>query len=425
MDSDSLPLYCGLLALILGGGYFACAETAFASSNNIRIKNRAEKGDLRAKDALYVLDHFDKALSTLLVGNNIMHIGTASLATLLVTRLWGAGAVVYSTIVTTMVVFFISEMLPKSFAREYPETTALFLAGSLRFLMKILAPVTLVFSWLGNWVSKFFTKTQSPSVTEEELYDIIESIAEDGKMQAAESKLIFSALRFDDITAQEILTSRVSVVGVEVEASYREILDTIQNNKFSRLPVYRETLDDILGILNIRRFVKSYLQNGESVPVTELMDEPYFVHKKKRIDDLLDEMSAQRLHMAVVRDDFGGTMGIVTVEDILEELVGEIWDETDVVREEFKAIGGNRFEVSGDYDILDAFEEMGFEDDVPREDQEHKTISAWAQEELGRIPQEGLVFEYRQIHATILQVNHKRRITKVLLELREPETAPD
>ncbi len=425
MDSDSLLLYCGLLALILGGGYFACAETAFASSNNIRIKNRAEKGDQRAKDALYVLDHFDKALSTLLVGNNIMHIGTASLATLLVTRLWGAGAVVYSTIVTTMVVFFISEMLPKSFAREYPETTALFLAGSLRFLMKILSPVTLVFSWLGNWVSKFFAKAQSPSVTEDELYDIIESIADNGKMQAAESKLIFSALRFDDITAQEILTSRVSVVGVEVESTYSEILDTIKNNKFSRLPVYRETLDDILGILNIRRFVKSYLQNGESVPVTELMDEPYFVHKKKRIDDLLDEMSAQRLHMAVVRDDFGGTMGIVTVEDILEELVGEIWDETDVVREEFQAIGGNRFEVSGDYDILDAFEQMDFEDDVPREDQEHKTISAWAQEELGRIPQEGLTFQYQQIHATILQVNHKRRITKVLLELREPETTPD
>ena len=301
----------------------------------------------------------------------------------------------------------------------------MFLAGSLRFLMKILSPVTLVFSWLGNWVSKFFAKAQSPSVTEDELYDIIESIADNGKMQAAESKLIFSALRFDDITAQEILTSRVSVVGVEVESTYSEILDTIKNNKFSRLPVYRETLDDILGILNIRRFVKSYLQNGESVPVTELMDEPYFVHKKKRIDDLLDEMSAQRLHMAVVRDDFGGTMGIVTVEDILEELVGEIWDETDVVREEFQAIGGNRFEVSGDYDILDAFEQMDFEDDVPREDQEHKTISAWAQEELGRIPQEGLTFQYQQIHATILQVNHKRRITKVLLELREPETTPD
>jgi putative hemolysin len=277
---------------------------------------------------------------------------------------------------------------------------------------------------VGNYFSRLFTKTTSPSVTEEELYDIIESIAEDGKIQAADSKLLFSALKFDDITAQEVLTSRVSVVGVEVDSTYPEILDIIKNHKFSRLPVYRETLDDILGILNIRRFVKSYLQHGDSVPVTELMDEPYFVYKKKRIDDLLDEMSAQRLHMAVVRDDYGGTMGIVTVEDILEELVGEIWDETDVVREEFKAIGGRRYEVSGDYDILDAFEQMGFEDEVPREDQEHKTVSAWAQEELGRIPQEGLTFRYGQIHATILQVSHKRRITKVLLELQEPETTP-
>ncbi|HHY51703.1 MAG TPA: HlyC/CorC family transporter [Clostridiales bacterium] len=425
MDSDSLLLYCGLLVLILGGGYFACAETAFASSNNIRIKNRAEKGDRRAKDALYVLDNFDKALSTMLVGNNIMNIGTASLATLLVTRLWGAGAVVYSTIVTTIVVFFICEMFPKSFAREHPESTALMLAGSLRFVMKILAPVTYVFSWAGNYFSKLFTKTDSPSVTEEELYDIIESIAEDGKIQATDSKLLVSALKFDDITAQEVLTSRVSVVGVEVDSTYPEILDIIKKHKYSRLPVYRETLDDILGILNVRRFIKSYLQYGDTIPITELMDEPYFVHKRKRIDDLLDEMSAQRLHMAVVRDDFGGTMGIVTVEDILEELVGEIWDETDEVREEFKSIGGRRYEVSGDYDILDAFEQMGYQGELPWEEQEHKTVSAWAQEELGCIPKEGQTFQYGQIHATVLQVSQKRRITKVLLELKEPEVAAD
>ncbi|MDL2235645.1 hemolysin family protein [Christensenellaceae bacterium OttesenSCG-928-L17] len=421
MDGDSWLLYCTLLFTLLGGGYFAAAETAFASSNVIRIKSRAEKGDSRAKRVLFVLDHFDKALSTLLIGNNIMHISTASIATVLATRLWGTGAVAYSTLATTAVVFLLAEMLPKSFASDHPEKTALVLAGSLRSLMWLLTPVSFVFTRLGRFFSRLIVKEEAPSVTEDELYDIIETITEDGGMEESSGKLLYSALKFDDITVQEVLTARVAIVGIEASMTTDEILSIIKSQKYSRLPVYCETLDDIQGVLNVRRYIKAYMQRGAEVSLAALMDAPYFVPKKKRIDDLLREMSAQRVHMAVVRDDYGGTMGIVTSEDILEELVGEIWDETDEVTEGFLSIGGNRYEVSGDYDILDAFEEMGYADYPDKDEAEHKSVGAWAQEQFNLIPEEGSCFTYGRVHAAVLQVDKKQRIHKMLLTLQEEE----
>ncbi|NLT57549.1 MAG: HlyC/CorC family transporter [Clostridiales bacterium] len=422
MDSDSWLLFISLIALILASGYFAAAEMAFASSNTIRIKSRAEGGDRRAKRTLYVLSHFDRALSTLLVGNNVMHIGIASIATLLVTRLWGVGFVAYATVVTTVVVFLLSEMIPKSFAADKPETVALLLANSLCFLMWLLRPVTAVFDGIGNLFSKVLGGSDAPSVTEEELYDIIETIAEEGALEESRSRLICSALEFDEITAQEILTARVAIVGIEADMSHGEVLEIIRKHKFSRLPVYVDTVDNIVGVLNVRRFLKNFLSRGEATPLAELMDKPHFVPRKRPIDELLSEMSAKRLHMAVVTDDYGGTMGIVTVEDILEELVGEIWDEDDEVREDFKALGGNRFEVSGDLDILDAFELMAY-DDCPDE-LDHKTVAAWAQENFNIIPQKGSSFTFGRLTATVLQISNHTRITKMLLKLEDEVPEP-
>ena len=423
MDGDSWLLSGFLLALILGGSYFAAAETAFASSNNIRIKNRAESGDRRARAALYVLDHFDKALSTLLIGNNIMHIGSASLATLLITRLWGAGFVAYSTIATTIVVFLVSEMIPKSFANNRPEPVALALAGSLRFLMKLLTPLSAFFTGIGNMAAKRIKTHDIPSVTEDELYDIIDDIVEEGALEQGRSKLLYSALEFDEITVQEVLTARVNVVAVGDDMTYEEILAVIRANKFSRLPVYHDTIDDIVGILNIRRFMKSYLLHGDTVPLSSLMDPPLHVPKKRRIDELLNEMSGRRIHMAVVTDDYGGTLGIVTVEDILEELVGEIWDEDDVVREEFKAIGGGRFEVSADFDIVEALELMLYPH-LERGEEEHRPVSAWAQEHFNIIPREGSTFSLPGLEAKVLSIGKHGRIGKMLLTLVEENDEP-
>ncbi|MBQ3077687.1 MAG: HlyC/CorC family transporter [Clostridia bacterium] len=324
-----MPILASVLGLMLCACYFAASETALASSNRIRIRTMAEEGNKRAKRAAYLLDHFDDTLSTLLVGNNITHIACASLTTLLVTRVWGSGAVAVSTVVLAIVVFFAAEMLPKSYARSRPEKLAMTIAPSLHFLGKLLKPISFVFSAISKGFTRLIGVPDTPSVTEDELYDIIESIGEESGMEEEAASLIHSALEFDDITVQEILTPRNRMVALELGDSYEEILEVIKNGKHSRLPVYDKTPDSIVGILGIRRFLKSYLSNGDTVPLPELLDPPYFLPRKRRIDDALSEMSAGRQHIAVVRDDFGGTMGIVTVEDILEELVGEIWDEDD------------------------------------------------------------------------------------------------
>lgn len=309
--------------------YFATAETALASANRIRIKSLADDGNRRAQKTVALLDDFDRALTTLLVGTNIVHIACASLTTLFVKRLWGAGAVAVSTVVLAIVVFFAAEMLPKSFARAYPEEAALALAPSLRTLMTLLSPITVLFSGISKFITRLFGVPDAPTVTEDELYDIIESIGEEGGIEEEASRLIHSALEFDDITVQQVLTPRNRMVTVALDDSCEEILSVIRESRHSRLPVYDKTPDNIVGILGIRRYLKAYLAQGENVSLAELMDPPYFLPRKRRIDDALSEMSGRKQHIAVVCDDFGGVLGIVTVEDILEELVGEIWDEDD------------------------------------------------------------------------------------------------
>ncbi|PWL41265.1 MAG: HlyC/CorC family transporter [Bacillota bacterium] len=418
MDGGSWLPYILLVLLILGGGYFAGAEISFASFNKIRLRNYAEGGDRRSKKALYISNHFDKALTTLLIGNNLMHIGCASLATLIATRLWGVGAVAYSTVVITVVVFLISEMIPKSFAKAYSERFALSVSGSLYFLMKILTPITFLFTSISKLASKLFGKKNEPTVTEEELYEIIDTIEEEGSLSEDKSDLVRSALEFADITVQDVLTSRVDLVSIDADMAEGEILSLIKAQKYSRLPVYEDTIDNIIGILQIRKYLKNYVRFQGNVHLKDLLDEPHFVHKSTRIDDLLEEMSRKKLHLAIVTDDYGGTMGIVTVEDILEELVGEIWDEDDEVVEEFVKIGGNRFEVSGDLLVEDAFEEMEYEN-YDEEAFSHKTMGGWALDHFEFIPHEGDHFVYNDLMVTITKMDHQR-IVKLLIKWTPP-----
>jgi len=418
MAEGSWRLLGLLLAFFLAGGYFACAEMAFTSVNAIRMKGLADQRDRRANKAVYVLDNFDRALSTLLVCNNIAHIAAATIAALLVTRLWGERAVAAMSVCLSIAIFLVAEMIPKRAARDRPEQVSLALAGSLILLMRVTAPLTWLFMRISRLADRIAGEKKLPSVTEEELYELFETIAEEGALEPGQSRLIQSAITFADVTAQDVLTARVDLVAVEYGMSCEEILSVIKENKYSRLPVYKDTLDSVAGVLNVRRFVKHYLEYGESTSLSELMTPPYFVHKTKAIDALLADMSAHRQHMAVVTDDRGGTMGIVTVEDILEELVGEIWDEGDVVREDFVPLGGGRYEVGGDLYVLHAFEQMGEEDNLTEDELqrlEHKTVSAWAQEGFEGIPKQGDSFVFGGVVATVLLINSQRRITKVLL----------
>jgi CBS domain containing-hemolysin-like protein len=329
MDSESWLLVFFLILLMFGSGYFSAIETAFVLVNRIRIKTMAENGDKRAGHALYVIEHFDKAHITLLVGDNIMNIGIASLGTLLVTRLWGSGALAWSTFVITAVVFLACETIPKNFGSQRPETVVLSLAASLHIVIVLLTPLSLVFKSLADLFSRLLSGDKVPAITEDELYHIIESAADSGRMEKDRRLLLHSAVGFNDITAGEIATPLAQVVGIEAGAGLAQILEVIKNNKFTRLPVYRETPANIVGILSIRNYIKSYLRLGEKTSLAEVTGRPHFVPKQKRIDELAREMSAKRIHIAVVREK-GSAAGIITMEDILEELVGEIRDEDDV-----------------------------------------------------------------------------------------------
>ncbi len=316
-----------IVCLIFGGAYFASAETALATVNRIRMMSLCENGDKRAKRVLYILDHFDQALTSILIGNNIMHIACASTATVLASRLWGVSAVTAATFVTTFVVFLFAEMLPKRFAKAASEPYALAISASLLFFVKLLSPVARVFSSLGNLIGKpFRKKTEEPTVTEDELYDIIETVATEGVIDEEKTELVQSALEFSDTVAKDILTPWECVVKIRVSMTAEEILEVIKRNVHSRLPVV-DVHGEPIGMLQIRKYLKAYLKGG--VILAKVMDDPKYVGAFTAIDDLLPAMSAQRTQIAIVRDDAGKTLGIVTVEDILEELVGEIYDEDD------------------------------------------------------------------------------------------------
>ena len=329
MDSDNWLLFLLFIALTLGGGYFAAAEISFASSNRIRLRNLSDSGDERAVKASEIIERFDDTLTAILIGNNIMHIGCASVAAVLVTRLWGAGAVKYSTFVVAAIIFLISEMIPKSYAKSRPEEYAMKVAASVAVFMKLMTPVTAFFKFLNKAFLKLFKPTAEPTITEDELTEIVEDIAESGGISGDKGELIQSALEFDGINVQEIFVPRSGIAAIDADLPASVILEIIMSKKYSRYPVYRGSLDNIIGILSIRKYLKAYLAGSEAAPIESLLDEALFVNRKMVIDDLLREISSRKSHMAVVRDEKGRTLGILTAEDILEELVGEIWDEDD------------------------------------------------------------------------------------------------
>ena len=426
MDGDSrLPFILAIL-LLLCAAYFAVAETAFASASRNKIKTAADRGDSRAETALYVLDHFDRAISTLLIGTNIVHIAAASLVTVAVTRLWGLNAVSISTIVTTIVVFFAGEMLPKSIAKKYPERLCKATAPSLRFFMLLFWPVSSLLTLIGRGAAALTKGDPEISVTEDELYDIIEDMTEEGSLDEEQGDLISSALQFGEVTVESILTPRVDLEAIDIEDSLEEILSQVKSQNHSRLPVYEKSVDNIIGILQIRRFIKAYLREGQSLDLRTLLDEPFFIHQSTNIDELLPLMSKNRANMAVVTDNYGGTLGIVTVEDILEELVGEIWDEDDVVEEPIVSLGEGMVLADADESVSDVMEQLDYEDPDGDEELVNTRMGEWAFEQFTSIPRVGDSFRYHELEITVSAMEHNRiRKLKVSLLPREEEGGED
>ncbi len=326
-DGSPIGFLLLIVFLILASAFFSASETALASVNRIRIKSLSENDDKRAKRVLYILDHFDQALTTILIGNNIVNISCASAATVMATRLWGLSAVTVTTIVVTLVLFLFAEALPKRFAIVCSERIALAISGSILFLMKLLTPIAKGFSVISNAASKpFRKKTVAPTVTEDELYDIMETVAAEGALDEEKTGLMQSALEFSGTTARDVLTPWADVVRLSVAMEENEILRIVCDCTHSRLPVV-DVHGAVIGILQIRKYLKAHLKGH--APLMKIADPPQFIDADMPIDDLLPLMSAHKTQLALVRDTKEHTLGVVSVEDILEELVGEIYDEED------------------------------------------------------------------------------------------------
>ena len=409
--SEIIPLMTPWLVSILllfGAMFFAVAETSLASVSRSRLKAAAEHGDAKAAKALQITEDFDRTISTILIGTNIIHIAIASLVTVAVTRLWGLTAVSVSTIITTLVVFFAGEMLPKSIAKKYAFRFARFCAGPVDFFVKLFGPLSVVLTVIGQAAAGLTKGDGSISVTEEEIYDIIEDMTEEGSLDEEQGELISSALQFGEVTVESVLTPRVDLAAVDVEKDVSAILSYVKEQPHSRLPVYEGSIDNVIGILQIRKFIKAWLRQGAELDIRAILDEAFFVHHSTKIDELLPLMTKQRQNMAVVTDNYGGTLGIVTVEDILEELVGEIWDEEDVVEEPVVALPDGSFEIDAEESVSDAFELMGFEDPLADEELINTLMGEWAYEQFAAIPHVGDSFDYYTLHVRVAEMEHNR-----------------
>ncbi len=424
MDDGSWLSILFLLFLLGMAMYFAFAETAFASVSRSRIKVRQEKGDIRAKKALWVLDNFDRAITTILIGTNIAHLAAAAVVTVLVTHAWGMGAVVWGTVATTLVLFFFGEMLPKTIAKKYSERFSLGTAGSLCFFMRFFAPLAAVLTAIGEGAAKLSKGEGEVSVTEDELYDLIEDMTDAGSLDEEQGDLVQSALEFADITAEHVLTARVDMAAIDVAWPAERIIGFIRSQRHTRLPVYENDTDNIIGILQIRKYIKAWLSQGDGVDLRSLLDVAYFVPATAKVDDLLPELSRNRLNMAIVTDAWGGTLGVVTVEDILEELVGEIWDEEDEVEEYFQPLGGGRYEADGRLDVDELFQRLDWKD--PEDDEEliHKPLAEWTLEHFELMPAQRDKFTYHDLEFTVSDVR-QHRIRKLTVRHLPQQTAPE
>lgn len=412
MGSDSISLVIIVICIVMSA-YFSATETAFSTYNRIRVKNMAEKGNKRAKLVLKLSENYDSLLSTILIGNNIVNILSASLATVLFVKMLGeeAGPSI-STAVTTIVVLIFGEISPKSIAKEVPEKFAMFSAPILRVLQFVLTPFNYLFGLWKKFLSLIFKSEEDNGITEEELLSIVEEAQQDGGIDEQESMLIRSAIEFTELEAIDILTPRIDITGVSTQATKEEIAMVFAETAYSRLPLYEDSIDHIVGIIYQKDF-HNYVYNTDK-PISEIVRQTLFVPKSKKVGVLLKELQQKKLHIAVVLDEFGGTVGIITLEDILEELVGEIWDEHDEVSQEIEKKSDTEYIVSGITNVEKLFECLDME--VEEGEIKAVTVSGWVMNCLEKIPEKDDVFEYQNLTVKVLEMDDKR-VEKIFITI--------
>ena len=379
---------CILLAVLLAfSAYFSASETALSTVNKIRLKSYADNGSKKAKLALDIAENYDRTLSTILVGNNVVNTASAALMTTVTTALFGASGAVIATAVTTVLVLIFGEILPKTYGKENSEKLALTIAGPMHFLIVLLTPVVSIFQLLQRAMVRLCSKgDKSPSVTEEELKYILDTIEEEGVMQEDEAQLVQSALDFNDVPVQKLLTHRVDLVAVDIHDSLDSIRQVVLEERFTRIPVYDGNIDHVIGILQSRDFLEALVRGGE-IDLRSMLTEPLFVHKTKTAASMLAEFKRRKAHIAIVTDDYGGTMGIVTMEDLLEEIVGNIYDETDPQDDaDIVKLSENLWRVNGGVSLEELSEALDVE--LPTEE-DYDTLGGLIFDQFTTIPQDG------------------------------------
>ncbi len=412
---DDIGLIISMVVLVMLSAFFSATETAFNTLSLTKIKLSAERGNKSSKKVLKLLSDYNKFISTVLVGNNIVNISLSSIATVWFISLVGDAGASVATIVITVVVLIFGEITPKNIAKEKPESFAKFAAPVIEILEVILTPVNYLFSLWKSFISKLVKSNDARSLTEEEFLTIVDEVEHSGEIGEQESELIKSVLELNENDAGDVATPRVDMTAISRESTKEEIMDVFSESGYSRLPVYDGSIDDIVGIIHQIDFYKEMVQNNK--PIEAAMKKPIFVPETIKIGALLKIFQKEKCHMAIVTDEYGGTYGIATMEDILEELVGDIWDEHDEIEEDFKEDDNGVYTVSGSAAPEELFENLNIEKDVP-----YSTVSGWVMDELDKIPEVGDTFESDGFDVTVISVDGMRADT---IEIKKSEMTED
>lgn len=390
-----------MIFLVLMSAYFSATETAFSSLNRTKIRTLAEKGNSRAKAACRLAEQYDALISTILIGNNIVNIGVASLGTVLFVRHYGDIGATLSTIVVTVAVLIFGEITPKSIAKDCAEKFAMFSAPIITLFMWILKPLSFLFSLWKKLIAKALRLENDSKMSQEELLMLVDEVQQDGSIDSSEGELLKNAIEFTEHDAEDILTHRVDLEAVPVTATKEEVADVFQKSKYSRLLVYNENIDHIIGVLHQKDFYTGRGITGKKLE--DIITPAIFVMQNEKISSLLKKLQKEKSHIAVVLDEYGGTFGIVTMEDILEELVGEIWDEHDEVSEFFKKLDETTYSVDTAVDFEDFCDFFHIADNT-----EMVSLSGWVAERLGKVPEKNDSFTYGSVAVTIAEVDSHR-----------------
>lgn len=419
------PLYYVAIVVLLAlSAFFSGSEMAFSSANRLRLESTMENGSGGAKMACYIYDHFEDALSAILIGNNLVNIASSSLASVMAIMIAGEAYTPVATAIMTVLVIIFGETVPKIVSKKNANRIAPRISYIIRFLTIVLKPITLIVVGLVHLIMKPLkgeVEGDDQEAAVEELQSIIETVEDEGVIDEERSELLQAALDFSEISASEVMTARVDMLAIDVDDSWEEILAVIENSPFSRIPVYQDSIDNIIGILYLNHFFKAMLDSPSFDLHTVLM-QPCYVYKTLRLPAVLNEMRRCQMHMAIVTDEYGGSMGLITMEDVLEQIVGEIWDESDVIEHDVVKCEAGVYELDGDLSISEFLEvlersEESFETDSA-------TVGGWTLEKFGTFPQEGDSFVAENLQVTVLKMDGLR-VEKVLIRVLSDEDASD